>query len=374
MPSDKRDYYTVLGVERNADKEQLRTAYRKLALRYHPDRNKEPDAEVRFKEINEAYEVLNDDEKRSIYDRYGHAGIDQSGQAGGFGFGGFGDIFEDLFGFGGQRSARQGPMRGADLRYDLEIGFEEAVFGINKEIEVVRHETCSTCNGRGAEPGTTPVRCSECNGTGQVRRAQQSLFGSFVNVTTCPRCGGRGEVVTTPCSECHGAQRVETTRKLSVSIPAGVDDGTRVRLTGEGEAGVNGGPAGSLYVVLHVKPHAFFQRRDNDILLNMNINIVQAALGAQIMVPTLDTDGETKLSIPAGTQTGAVFRLKSKGVPKLRGAGRGDEIVIINVVVPTKLDSKQKDLLRQLGETLGTDVSPQNDKNFGERLRDALGL
>ncbi|NLG27247.1 MAG: molecular chaperone DnaJ, partial [Chloroflexi bacterium] len=211
-------------------------------------------------------------------------------------------------------------------------------------------------------------------GTGQVRRAQQSLFGSFVNVTTCPRCGGRGEVVTTPCSECHGAQRVETTRKLAVNIPAGVDDGTRVRLTGEGEAGVNGGPAGSLYVVLHVKPHAFFQRRDNDILLNMNINIVQAALGAQIMVPTLDTDGETKLNIPAGTQTGTVFHLKSRGVPKLRGTGRGDEIVIINVAVPTKLDSKQKDLLRQLGETLGTDVSPQNDKNFGERLRDALGL
>ncbi len=374
MSSEKRDYYDVLGVSRNADKDELRSAYRKLALRYHPDKNKDTDAEVRFKEINEAYEVLNDDEKRSMYDRFGHAGVNQNGQAGGFGFGGFGDIFEDLFGFGAQRSARQGPLRGADLRYDLEISFEEAIFGVTKEIEVSRHETCPTCNGSGAEPGTTPVRCPECNGTGQVRRAQQSIFGSFVNVTTCPRCGGRGEVVTTPCSQCHGAQRIESARKLSVNIPAGVDDGTRVRLNGEGEAGVNGGPAGSLYAILHVKPHRYFRRRENDILLNMNINMVQAALGDQIVVPTLDVEGETKLNIPAGTQTGAVFHLKSKGVPKLRGAGRGDEIVIINVVIPTKLDGKQKELLKQLGETLGSDVTPQDDKNFLGRLKDVLGL
>ena len=374
MASDKRDYYEVLGVARTASKEELRGAYRKLARHYHPDVNKESDAEVRFKEINEAYEVLNDDDKRGRYDRFGHAGVEQNGQAGGFGFGGFGDIFEDLFGFGGQRSARQGPLRGADLRYDLEITFEEAVFGCSKDIDVARHETCPTCNGSGAEPGTTPVRCSECGGTGQVRRAQQSIFGSFVNVTTCPRCGGRGEVVTTPCSQCHGAQRIEITRTLSVNIPPGVDDGTRVRLTGEGEAGVNGGPAGNLYVILHVKPHRYFRRRENDILLNMNINIAQAALGDQIMVPTLDVDGETKLSIPAGTQTGAVFRLRAKGVPKLRGTGRGDEIVIINVVIPTKLDGKQKELLRELGETLGSDVSPQDEKNFLGRLKDVLGL
>jgi len=374
MAPEKRDYYEVLGVPHEASKDDLRTAYRKLARRYHPDVSKESDAEVRFKEINEAYQVLSDDEKRSLYDRYGHAGIDQNEQASGFGFGGFGDIFEDLFGFGTQRSARQGPLRGADLRYDLEISFEEAIFGCGKEIEMTRHEVCPVCNGSGAEPGTTPVRCPECNGTGQVRRAQQSIFGSFVNVTTCPRCGGRGEVVTTPCSQCHGAQRIETVRKLSVNIPAGVDDGTRVRLTGEGEAGVNGGPAGSLYVILHVKPHRYFRRRENDILLNMNINVVQAALGDVILVPTLDVDGETKLTIPAGTQTGAVFRLKSKGVPKLRGTGRGDEIVIINVVIPSKLDSRQKELLRQLGETLGSEVTPQDEKNFLGRLKDVLGL
>jgi len=374
MAPDKRDYYDILGVSRDASKEDLRAAYRKLARRYHPDVNKEVDAEGRFKEVNEAYQVLSDDEKRSLYDRFGHAGVDQSEQAGGFGFGGFGDIFEDLFGFGTQRSARQGPLRGADLRYDLEISFEEAIFGCTKEIEMTRHETCPACNGSGAEPGTTPVRCPECNGTGQVRRAQQSIFGSFVNVTTCPRCGGRGEVVTTACSQCRGAQRIETVRKLSVNIPAGVDDGTRVRLTGEGEAGVNGGPAGSLYVILHVKPHRYFRRHENDILLNMNINIVQAALGDQIMVPTLDVDGETKLTIPAGTQTGAVFRLRAKGVPKLRGTGRGDEIVIISVVIPTKLDGRQKELLRQLGETLGSEVTPQDERNFLGRLKDVLGL
>ena len=373
MDANKRDYYEILGLARTASKDDIRLAYRRLARQYHPDVNKDAGAGDRFKEINEAYQVLNDDEKRSIYDRYGHAGMERAGFGGmdGFGFGGFGDIFEDLFGFGA-RSARQGPRRGADLRYDLEITFEEAVFGCAKEIEIGRHETCPNCQGSGAEAGTSPVRCSECGGTGQVRRAQQSIFGSFVNVSTCPRCGGTGEVIHTPCSTCHGTQRVEKRTKLSIDIPAGVDDGTRVRLSGEGESGTHGGPAGNLYVVLHAKPHRYFRRQDNDILLNININIVQAALGDEITVPTLD--GDEKLRIPSGTQTGAVFRLKSKGVPRLSRGGRGDQIVIINVAVPTKLSSRQKRLLAELGETLGNQVTPQEDKSFFERLKESLGV
>ena len=373
MASNKRDYYEILGISRDAGKSEIRAAYRRLARQYHPDINKGPDAEERFKEVNEAYQVLNDDKKRATYDRYGHAGMEQSGLGGmdGFGFGGFGDIFEDLFGFGA-RTARRGPRRGADLRYDLEITFEEAVFGAAKEIEITRHETCPTCQGKGAEPGTSPVRCPECGGTGQVRRAQQSIFGSFVNVSTCPRCGGSGEVIHTPCSTCHGTQRVEKRTKLSIDIPAGVDDGTRVRLAGEGEAGTHSGPAGNLYVILHVRPHRYFRRQDNDVLLNMNINIVQASLGGDIMVPTLE--GEESLRIPMGTQTGAVFRLKSKGVPRLNRSGRGDQIVIINVAVPTKLNAKQKRLLAELGETLTDQVSPQEDKSFFERLKESLGV
>ncbi|OGO04742.1 MAG: molecular chaperone DnaJ, partial [Chloroflexi bacterium RBG_13_56_8] len=297
------------------------------------------------------------------------------GDFGGFGFGGFGgldDIFGEFFGFGTRTQARQGPHRGSDLRYDMAISFEEAVFGSDKEIEVTRLETCLTCQGSGAEPGTTPSRCPECQGTGQVRQARQSIFGAFVNVTTCPRCQGRGEVVVTPCSTCHGDQRVERPRKLMVDIPPGVDDGMRIRLSGEGEAGLYGGPAGNLYVILHVEPHPYFHRRDHDILLNLNITIVQAALGDEITVPTLE--GEEKLSIPAGTQTGAVFRVKGAGVPNLRRSGRGDEIVIVNVAVPTHLNEEQKQLLVELGKTLGSEVIPQGGKGFFERLREALGL
>lgn len=374
MASDKRDYYETLGIARDASKDDIRAAYRKLARQYHPDVSKEADAEAKFKEINEAYQVLSDDERRARYDRFGHVDMGQ-GDAGGFGFGGFGgfeDIFEDFFGFGARGAARQGPRRGGDLRYDLEIEFEEAIFGCQREIEVNRAETCPNCKGSGAEPGTAPRRCPECNGSGQIRRSQQSIFGSFVNVTTCPRCGGRGEVITTPCSTCKGERRVEQTRKLSIDIPAGVDEGMRIRLSGEGEAGLDGGPAGNLYVVLHIKPHKFFQRRDQDILLTLNVNIAQATLGDEIMVPTLE--GKEKMTLPAGTQPGAVFHLKGKGVPKLQGTGRGEEIVIINVVIPTKLDAAQKKLLVELGKTLGNEITPQSEKNILERLKDALGM
>jgi len=374
MASEKRDYYEVLDVPKGANKDDIRSAYRKLARQYHPDVNKEPGTAEKFKEINEAYQVLGDDEKRARYDRFGHAGLGQGDLGGfeGFGFGGLNEIFEDFFGFGTRGAARQGPSRGADLRYDLEISFEEAASGCQHEVEITRLEVCPDCRGSGAEPGTRPVRCSECNGSGQIRRAQQSIFGSFINVSTCPRCGGRGEVINTPCSTCRGAQRVERPRKLSVDIPAGVDDGMRVRLTGEGESGTFGGPAGNLYVVLHVKPHRFFRRREDDLLLNININIAQAALGAEIRVPTLN--GEQKLNIPTGTQTGAIFRLRGKGIPRLNRGGRGDEVVIVNVVVPTNLDAGQKRLLVELGKTLDSEVRPEEEKSFFERLRESLGI
>ncbi len=373
MASEKRDYYQVLGVPRNSAKEDIRSAYRRLARKYHPDVSKEPDAEAKFKEINEAYHVLNDEKQKAIYDRYGHAGLSHNGAAGpGMGGFGFGDIFEEFFGFGSRAATRQGPRRGGDLRYDLELDFKEAVFGCEKTVSLTRRETCSNCHGSGAEPGTSPTRCPQCGGTGQIRSSQQSLFGSFVNVTTCPRCNGRGEVITTPCSECHGRQYVEKERTLSVSVPAGVDDGNRIRLTGEGDAGSSGGPAGNLYVILHVRPHRYFRRQEDDIQLDLTINIAQAALGDEITLPTLE--GEETLSIPAGTQTGSVFRLRGKGVPHVRGGGRGDQVVLINVAVPTDLNAEQRELFTQLGETLGREVVPQGERRLVDRIRDALGL
>jgi molecular chaperone DnaJ len=374
--SSKRDYYEVLGVARNATADDLKRAYRRLARQYHPDVNQEHDAEDRFKEVNEAYEILSDTEKRARYDRFGHAGV-QNGGMGAGGFDGFGfgidDIFESFFGgTRGGTSARQRPQRGQDLRYDLSISFEEAVFGCEKEIEASRHETCPTCNGSGAKPGTSPVRCSECNGTGEVRHVQRSLFGSFVNVSSCPRCRGTGEEITSPCEECHGQKRVLRTRHLSVKIPAGVDDGTRIRLTGEGELGALGGPPGNLYVFISVEPHKFFSRRDNDILLELSINVAQAALGDLIQVPTLD--GDEELSIPAATQTGDMFRLKAHGVPYLRRPGRGDQLVIVTVAIPDKLTPEQRELFKELGDTLGKEIISQREKGFVDRVKDVLGL
>ncbi len=374
--AEKRDYYEILGVSRTATEEELKKAYRRLARQYHPDVNKSADAEARFKEINEAYEVLHDSEKRAAYDRFGHAGV--QGSAGytdfsGFGFGGLGDIFEEFFGFGTRTgAARQGPARGADLRTQMTLTFEEAVFGAEKEIEVSRHETCINCGGSGAEPGTQPRRCPECNGRGEVRRVQQSLFGSFVNVATCPRCGGRGEVVGTPCSHCRGEQRVAVTKRLAITVPAGVDDGTQIRLAGEGEAGLRGGPPGNLYVGLRVQPHRYFRRNENDILLDLNIGFVQAALGDKVQVPTLE--GDVPLTIPAGTQTGTSFRLRGKGVPFLQQGGRGDQIVTVHVRTPTSLTAQQKKLLKELGESLGDEVTPQESKSLFDRVKDAFGV
>lgn len=377
---DKRDYYEVLGVPRDADENAIKSAYRKLARQYHPDVSKATDAGERFKVINEAYEVLSDPEKRGVYDRYGRAATQGGfGQGGGSPFGGFGgfgdisDIFDEFFGggFGGRSNRQRGPARGNDLRYDLEITFQEAVFGVEKELEVPRLETCSHCGGSGAEPGTTPIRCPQCNGSGEIRRAQQTILGQFVNVTACPRCNGEGEIVTTPCSVCKGQKRVRVTRKLAVSIPAGVDDDMRIRLAGEGEPGERGGPAGSLYVMLHVKPHGLFQRQDNDILLDLPVNIVQASLGAEVDVPTLD--GPTKLTIPAGTQNGTVFRLKGKGVPVLRSNRRGDQLITSRVVVPVKLNEKQRKMLKELGDSLGIESLNKDTRSVLEKILDAVG-
>jgi molecular chaperone DnaJ len=373
--SSKRDYYEVLGVSRQAGADELKKAFRRLARKHHPDVNQDPEAEERFKEVNEAYEVLSDQEKRARYDRFGHAGVQGNGPAGagfeGFGFG-FDDIFESFFGGARGAAAARRPQRGRDLRYDLTISFREAVFGCEQEIEVARHESCLRCGGSGAEPGTQPARCSQCNGTGEVRHVQRSILGSFVNVTTCPRCGGTGEEILTPCSECNGSKYVVRTRRLTVKVPAGVDNGMKIRLSGEGEPGYMGGPAGNLYVFVNVEPHEFFARQDSDIILELVINVAQAALGDKVVIPTLD--GDEELVLPAGVQTGEVFRLKAHGVPYLRRGGRGDQLVIITVQTPTHLTAEQRELFETLGETLGKEIVAQRERSFLDRFKEALGL
>jgi molecular chaperone DnaJ len=373
--SSKRDYYEVLGVERSATPEEIKKSYRRLARQYHPDVSEEEDAESRFKEINEAYEVLSDSSKRSSYDRFGHAGPGAGGIGFDFGFRDPFEIFEEVFGggfgFRTSTSRRPRPRRGADLRYDLHLAFEEAVFGCDKELEIARHEVCPACEGSGAEPGTSPVRCSECNGTGQVRRVQRSILGSFVSVTTCPTCQGLGETIPIPCSECSGEKRVYVTRKRSVTIPPGVDNGTQIRVTGEGELGSYGGPPGNLYVVLDVEPHPIFQRRGDDVVIELQVNIAQAALGAEVKVPTLE--GETGVTIEPGTQSGTVVRLRGEGVPRLRRNGRGDELVIVRVATPKKLTREQKQLFKQLGETLDPETIWEEKQSFLDEVREFFG-
>ncbi len=370
----RRDYYEVLGVDRSASQQDIKKAYREKARQLHPDVSNEPDAEARFKEVNEAYQVLSDREKRNAYDRFGHSGL--GGARGGFDFGGFRDpfeIFEEFFGQGfGFSTRRRGPRRGGDLRYDLHLSFEEAVFGCEKDIEVTRHETCPDCGGSGAKPGTSASRCSNCNGTGQVRQVQRSILGSFVSVTDCPACQGQGTIVQAPCPRCHGDGQVRVTRELSVTIPAGVDDGTRIRLAGEGEAGTEGGPRGNLYIVLDVESHPIFRRRDYDILVEVEINVAQAALGGDIKVPTLE--GEELISIDPGTQPDTVLRLPNRGVPHVKRNGRGDELVLIRVGVPDKLSREQRELLRQLGETLAPETVIEEERGFMDDVREFLGL
>ena len=366
-----RDYYEVLGVGRSASNEEIKKAFRRLAREYHPDVNNSPDSEERFKEINEAYAVLSDSEKRAAYDRFGHAGVRGTGGVNvDFDFPDFADIFGEFFGFGRtSRRARNVPRRGADLQYRVDLTFEESVFGVEKEIEITRDEVCETCNGSGAEPGTSPVRCATCGGSGEVRQARQTILGSMVQVTTCPACKGSGETIDTPCHTCNGRGLQRRTRKKVVSIPAGVDAGNQIRLAGEGQPGVNGGPQGNLYLTINVKPHKYFRRRDDDIVLDLDINVAQAVLGAEVEVPTVD--GPDNLKIPAGTQPGKVLRLRQKGVPHLRSNGRGDQLVVINVDIPARLSSEQRQLFEQLAESLGSEVRPQ-ERSFFDWLKDTL--
>lgn len=368
----KRDYYEVLGVQHNASQDDIKKAFRRLARQYHPDVNREPGAEASFKEINEAYEVLSDPEKRAMYDRFGHNG--PAGSSGFDPFGSadpFGSIFEAFFGGGAPRANQRGPQRGADLRYTLSLSFEEAIFGAEKEIEFRRLESCSTCRGSGAEPGTDPVRCPRCGGLGEIR--QRAPIFNMVTVTTCDQCRGEGTVIAIPCKECRGEGRVRQLRRLTVKIPPGVDSTSQIRITSEGEAGPRGGPHGNLYVAIEIQPHRFFVREGNDILLELPLNVAQAALGADIDVPTVD--GTERLRIPGGTQNGATFRLRSKGAPFLRGNGRGDQIVVIRVVVPSRLSDHQRRLFQELAESLEQmPIDGQQDAGFFGRLRSALGL
>jgi molecular chaperone DnaJ len=374
MTTAKRDYYEVLGVPRTASTEEIKKAFRKLAMQYHPDRNNKPGAEDRFKEVNEAYEVLCDQERRAAYDRFGHAGAQGFGFSGrpfeGFDMGGFGDIFDAFFGGAATRTRREA-RRGGDLRARLTITFEEAAFGCEKEIEVTRNEACPRCGGQGNEPGSQLARCSSCNGSGEVRRVQKSIFGQFVNVVTCQQCGGEGRIITDPCKECRGVGRQRQRRRLSMRIPAGVSNEAQMRLTGEGDAGLNGGPPGNIYVAIHVQPHELFQRENSDIIYDLEVNIAQAALGTEMKVPTLD--GAHSLRIPPGTQNGRVFVLRGKGVPHLRGQGRGDELVRVHVVVPTSLTAEQKRLLKELAASLGSSSDGVDDKSILGKIKDALG-
>jgi molecular chaperone DnaJ len=369
-----RDYYDILGVPRTASQDELKAAFRKLARQYHPDVNKAHDAEEKFKEINEAFAVLSDEQKRAAYDRFGHAGV--RGPGGGsevnVDFTDFADIFNDLFGLGRQsgRRARNTPRRGGDLQMRLDLTFEESVFGAEKEIDISRDEPCSTCGGTGAEPGTSPVRCATCNGAGEVRQVRQTILGAMVQVATCPTCGGAGETIAAPCKTCNGRGLERRTRSKVVAVPAGVDTGTQIRLAGEGQPGAFGGPAGNLFIVIQVKPHKFFKRREYNILLDLNINIAQATLGAEVDIPTVD--GPTKLRIPAGTQPGKVLTLRAKGVPHLRGAGRGDQLVIVNIEIPSRLTPDQRQLFEQLAVSLGSEVKPQ-ERGFLDWLKETLG-
>ncbi len=354
----KRDYYEVLGVSRDASTDEIKKAFRKLAFQFHPDRNRDGDAAEKFKEVNEAYEVLSDADKRAAYDRFGHSGAEGMFGRGfeGFGFGDYGDIFEDFFNFfsgAGTTTTRQAPRRGNDLRYRINITFEEAALGCEKEISISRTEVCATCHGTRAKPGSQPVRCTECNGTGQVRRVQRSLFGQFVNTAVCGKCHGEGSIITEACPDCKGSGLQKQKRNISVKVPAGIDDGNGIRISGEGDAGSRGGSPGNLYVVISVARHEFFTRDGDNVIYELPVNFAQAALGTEVEVPTLY--GDSKLKIPSGSQNGRVFKLNNKGIPHLRGGGRGDQLVVLRVKTPESLNKEQRRLFEELAKSLEED-------------------
>jgi len=369
----KRDYYEILGLGKSASQDEIKSAFRSLARKYHPDVNKEPDSEERFKEINEAFMILSDEEKRSVYDRFGHEGLRSAGGMPDWNTIDPFEIFNQFFGgFGGfsTRQRRNSPRRGEDLYYSITLEFDETASGTDRELEITRDEVCERCRGSGAEPGTSPETCGTCKGRGEVRQVRQTFLGSMVQVTTCPECKGAGRVITHKCSSCSGRGYERKSLIKTIPVPAGVDNGTQIRLSGEGQPGTNGGPRGNLYIEIEVKPHKFFRRRKDDVLLDLNINVAQATLGAEVKVPTLN--GDEKLTIPSGTQPGKVFKLRNKGIPHLRHSGRGDQMVIINVDIPSHLDSSQRQLFEQLADTLGSEVLPQ-ERSFFDILKDVLG-
>ena len=380
MTTSKRDYYDVLGVSRSASDEDIKKAFRKLAMEYHPDRNKRDGAEEKFKEINEAYQVLSDSKKRTAYDQFGHAGLSGNGAGRGFegyeNFGGFGDIFDAFFGGFGEsrtRGRQDTARRGADIRYSMTIDFEDSVFGAEEDIELQRTEVCSACKGSRSEPGSSPTTCSNCRGSGEVRRAHQSVFGQFVQVVACSVCRGEGRIISRPCKTCRGSGSERRNRKIEMTIPAGIEDSTQVRLRGEGEAGSNGGAPGDLYIVVRVRPHEFFRREGYDILYTQHINVSQAALGATISVPTVF--GDAPLDVPEGAQTGETIRMRDKGVPHMKSTRNGDQIVRLIVDTPKTLTEEQQQLFQQLAESFGDDSAESlNDKSgFFDRLKDKLG-
>ena len=369
----KRDYYEVLGITRTASDQEIKSAYRKMAMQFHPDRNPgNPDAEDKFKEASEAYSILIDSEKRARYDQYGHAGLDGAG-FGGFdpsAFGDFSDLFgsmiNDFFGVNVNTGRRNRAQKGGDVRADITLTFEEAAFGKKTEVKIRRHETCRQCGGSGSAEGKKPVNCSTCGGMGQVRFQQ----GFFSMAQTCPTCRGSGRVISDPCSKCRGEARVMSEHSVEVTVPPGVEDGTRIRYNQEGDAGLNGGPGGDLYIVLHVKPHAFFEREGKDLFCTVPISFPQAALGAEIMIPTLE--GDHKLKIPEGTQSGTVFRVRGRGVPSLKGGGKGDLHVQVKVMTPTKLTKRQRELLGELGGTTSLENKPE-PRGLFEKVKDIFG-
>jgi molecular chaperone DnaJ len=373
MATARRDYYDVLGLPRQSSQEEIKKAFRKLAMQFHPDRNKEDGAEARFKEIGEAYEVLSDAEKRSAYDRFGHAGLQGFDFGRGFDgadLGGFGDIFEAFFGgtAGGRR--QRGAQRGSDRRVDITIELEDAAFGCEREISIERIERCVRCGGAGSEPGSQVARCNPCEGTGQVKRVSRSFFGQFVNIAVCAQCRGEGRVITTPCSDCRGSGQEKKPRSLMIKIPAGVNDGARMRLNGEGDTGTQGGQPGHLYVYIDTAAHPHFTRDEDDLIFELPMNPAQAALGFEADIPTLDGDWTT-LKVPAGTQSGYIFTLKNKGITHLHEGGRGDLLVRAAVLIPTDLSEEQRELLRRLAETFDTPVE-NGDKGFLGKIKDAL--
>ena len=370
----KRDYYEVLGVNRGAGDDDLKSAFRRLARQYHPDVSEEQDAEEKFKEINEAYAVISDSEKRAAYDRYGHAGVNTQGMPD-FTNIDLSDILEGIFGFGGfggmgSRRTRNGPRRGADLSSRVRLTFEESAFGVEKEIDIIRDEKCDTCNGSGAKPGTSTNTCPQCNGQGEVRQMHQTLLGSMVQVVTCSRCNGRGEVIETPCPTCNGRGLERKTINKLVTIPAGVSSGVQIRLAGEGQPGLNGGPHGNFYIDIEVEKHSYFRRKADNVLLDLDINIAQAVLGDEILVPTLN--GDFKLRIPSGTQPGKTFRLRDQGIPHLRGSGKGDQMVTVSVQIPTRLTAEQREMFEKLASTMDSDIKIQ-EQSFFDKLREVFG-